>query len=324
MSSTGVDGTDEHRYYNGPIDSSVSPYSSYGWRQQTAVAYSGLAAGGCIYYADLDGNGRADEHFVLESFTNRAKSSLSPDCGLIDATGDDATMDGTLPSLPLGGGTATTTTAAASSPTPTGGSDSSDPDFPERSLAGNDNCPTRQNFMAPLNTVGNADGGVEFCLGYWTEGIFPLVITGQATSNALAWIKIEYTDGTTEEVGINPGDDGHHRNGGIAYSALVDTWSHFTLSGNGWDNGVGRLEAGLTGQQANDIDIGKYYYSTPPIFDYSRGTDHKGILLGFYGRAGDRIDMLQPYFTNSGLNRVIMTDVVFNPSFESLNEKPFE
>ncbi|KUJ11379.1 uncharacterized protein LY89DRAFT_739567 [Mollisia scopiformis] len=311
-------------YNDGSADPSVAPGSSFSWRTQDAVAFAGNAAGSCIYYPDLDGNGRADEHFVLESFTNRAKTSLSPNCGLQDATGDDATTDGSLPAVPAGGSTTTTAISTPTSTAITTPTQSADPDFPSRSLAGNPNCPDRQNFMAPLNTVGDAEGGVEFCLGHWTEGIFPQVLGGKATENALAYISLEYSDGSNEAYGTSVADDGHHRYGSIDYSALVDTWSHFILSGDGWDGGVGRLEVGLVGAESEDIDIGKYYDSTPPVFTYNRGTDGKGILLGFYGRAGDRIVMLQPYFTNSGLDRVIMTDQVFTPSFESLNALPFE
>ncbi|KAK0099309.1 hypothetical protein ONS96_008539 [Cadophora gregata f. sp. sojae] len=311
-------------YNGGRADPAQTLGSSFSWRQQSGVAYAGLAAGGCLYYPDLDGNGRADEHYVLESFNNKAMTSLSPDCGLVDVTGDDASFDGSLPAVPTG---CSTTTAAPNPPGETAApGPTSLPDFPSRYLAGNPNCPRKQDFMAPLFTVGNADGGEEWCMGHWTRGVFPLLIEARATTNALAYIRIQYSDGSIEAHGeAVPDPDDKHRYGTITMDALVNTFSHFVLSGDGWDGGVGRLEAGITGKPADDIDAGKYYGdSSPPVLRYTRGLDGKGILLGFYGRSGDRIDMLQPYWTNSGLDKVVLTDEVFNPSFESLNKKPFE
>lgn len=77
-------------WYNGGRGSpSTGGGSSFYWRRQDKKAYAGLAAGACIFYADLNGDGRADEHYVLESFNNIARTSLSPSCGLTDAAGDD-------------------------------------------------------------------------------------------------------------------------------------------------------------------------------------------------------------------------------------------
>ncbi|KFY17830.1 hypothetical protein V492_00359 [Pseudogymnoascus sp. VKM F-4246] len=88
-------------WYNGGRGSpETGGGSSFYWRRQDQRAYAGLAAGSCIFYADLDGNGRADEHYVLESFNNIAYTSMSPSCGLSDVTGDDDDMDGGLPEPP--------------------------------------------------------------------------------------------------------------------------------------------------------------------------------------------------------------------------------
>ncbi|KAK7216223.1 hypothetical protein V2G26_004226 [Clonostachys chloroleuca] len=66
--------------------------STFSWRQQTEVAYKGNAAGTCEYWPDLDGNGRADEHYITGTFDNKARTSFNPSCGLTDFTGDDATF----------------------------------------------------------------------------------------------------------------------------------------------------------------------------------------------------------------------------------------
>ncbi|KAM0544199.1 hypothetical protein ACHAPJ_011950 [Fusarium lateritium] len=77
--------------------------SSFYWRVQDRMAYYGLVAGTCIYYADLDGNGHADEHYVMGTFNNEAKTSLNQACGLTDRTGDDGPI--TDPKLPVQPGT---------------------------------------------------------------------------------------------------------------------------------------------------------------------------------------------------------------------------
>ncbi|KAF4998528.1 hypothetical protein FDECE_11769 [Fusarium decemcellulare] len=87
-------------YNGGPGDPEAGGGSSWYWRKQDKIAYHGLAAGSCLFYADLDGNGRADEHYVLESFNNIAETSLSPDCGNPDVTGDDSNMANNLPEVP--------------------------------------------------------------------------------------------------------------------------------------------------------------------------------------------------------------------------------
>lgn len=64
--------------------------SAFSWRRQKDKAYAGQVAGTCEYFVDLDGNGRADIHGILGTFTNEAKTSLAPDCGLRDTKpGDD-------------------------------------------------------------------------------------------------------------------------------------------------------------------------------------------------------------------------------------------
>lgn len=66
--------------------------SAFQWRQQAPPdkAYAGQAAGTCEHFVDLDGNGRADIHYILGTFTNEARTSLSPNCGLVDTEpGDD-------------------------------------------------------------------------------------------------------------------------------------------------------------------------------------------------------------------------------------------
>ncbi len=88
-------------WYNGGRGSpSTGGGSSFYWRRQNDKAYAGLAAGACVFYADLNGDGRADEHYVLESFNNVARTSLSPPCGLTDAAGDGNMPDIDLPTPP--------------------------------------------------------------------------------------------------------------------------------------------------------------------------------------------------------------------------------
>ncbi|KAF4854053.1 hypothetical protein CGCSCA4_v001725 [Colletotrichum siamense] len=89
-------------WYNGGEDSSRPLGSAFYWRQQTEKAYAGLAAGTCLFYTDLSGDWRADEHYVLESLNNIAETSFSPACGLSNVEGDDpeGVVDPQLPVRP--------------------------------------------------------------------------------------------------------------------------------------------------------------------------------------------------------------------------------
>ncbi|KAK6069383.1 killer toxin subunits alpha beta [Seiridium cupressi] len=115
---------DGYVWYNrGRGDSSANGGSSFHWDKVVNPVYDGNHAGTCMFYPDLDGNGRADMHSLLGTWTNQAETWFNPSCGLEDREGDDA--EGvTNPLLPVqpgssaggggtggggsGGGTATT------------------------------------------------------------------------------------------------------------------------------------------------------------------------------------------------------------------------
>lgn len=54
-----------------------------------------------MFYPDLDGNGRADQHSLRGTFTNEADTTLNT-CGLEDTKGDDpeGVIDPELPVQP--------------------------------------------------------------------------------------------------------------------------------------------------------------------------------------------------------------------------------
>ncbi|KAK0370397.1 hypothetical protein CLIM01_12236 [Colletotrichum limetticola] len=89
-------------WYNEGEDTSRPLGSAFHWRQQTEMAYVGLATGTCLFYTDLSGDFRADEHYVLESINNIAETSFSPACGLSNVEGDDpeGVIDPKLPVRP--------------------------------------------------------------------------------------------------------------------------------------------------------------------------------------------------------------------------------
>lgn len=113
-------------YYNGGAGSALG--SDFLWADPGSVySYSGNAAGACTvsspgrlrctrtsltfvqFYPDVDGDGRADQVFVLESFNNIAGCALNT-CGGGDSVGDDpdSLVDPSLPVMPggnTGGGT---------------------------------------------------------------------------------------------------------------------------------------------------------------------------------------------------------------------------
>ncbi|SPN96486.1 uncharacterized protein DNG_00014 [Cephalotrichum gorgonifer] len=90
-------------YYNGgrgnPDELSGS---SFAWRSSGDPVYEGNHAGTCMYYPDLDGNGRADMHSIKGTWTNEAETWFNPSCGLRDVEGDDpeGVVDPKLPVQP--------------------------------------------------------------------------------------------------------------------------------------------------------------------------------------------------------------------------------
>ncbi|KAK1842567.1 killer toxin subunits alpha beta [Colletotrichum chrysophilum] len=73
------------------------------WIEKYNGSHDSLDTGGgsSFYwkYADLDGNDHVDEHYTLESFNNKGRTSLKPSCGVADRTGDDGRV--TSPNLPV-------------------------------------------------------------------------------------------------------------------------------------------------------------------------------------------------------------------------------
>ncbi|KAL9572343.1 hypothetical protein ACKAV7_003544 [Fusarium commune] len=59
------------------------------WFLKSGKQYLGSWAGTCQYFPDLDGDGRADLHSIMSTFTNRGETFFNR-CGLTDAVGDDA------------------------------------------------------------------------------------------------------------------------------------------------------------------------------------------------------------------------------------------
>ncbi|KAF5635566.1 integrin alpha n-terminal [Fusarium sp. NRRL 25303] len=59
------------------------------WFLNSGKQYSGSWAGTCQYFPDLDGDGRADLHSIMSTFTNQGETFFNR-CGLTNAVGDDA------------------------------------------------------------------------------------------------------------------------------------------------------------------------------------------------------------------------------------------
>lgn len=75
--------------------------SLFFWEKVSSPSYKGSVAGTCMYYPDLDGNGRADRHEIQGTFNNQAKTYFNPSCSLTDAAGDDGSVsDPNLPKIP--------------------------------------------------------------------------------------------------------------------------------------------------------------------------------------------------------------------------------
>ena len=69
---------------NGKMDTGGSNW----WFLKSGKQYSGSWAGTCQYFPDLDGDGRADLHSIMSTFTNRGETFFNR-CGLTDVEGDD-------------------------------------------------------------------------------------------------------------------------------------------------------------------------------------------------------------------------------------------
>ncbi|KAF4995624.1 hypothetical protein FGRMN_5016 [Fusarium graminum] len=70
---------------NGKMDTGGSNW----WFLKSGKQYAGSWAGTCQYFPDLDGDGRADLHSIMNSFDNRGETFFNR-CGMTDTTGDDA------------------------------------------------------------------------------------------------------------------------------------------------------------------------------------------------------------------------------------------
>ncbi|KAI0202301.1 hypothetical protein F4808DRAFT_449713 [Astrocystis sublimbata] len=89
-------------YNGGRANPSEEGGSSFHWKRISRPVYDGNHAGSCLYYPDLDGDGRADMHSIEGTFTNKARTWFNRCPGLQDQQGDDpgGVADPGLPALP--------------------------------------------------------------------------------------------------------------------------------------------------------------------------------------------------------------------------------
>lgn len=94
-------------YNRGRGDPAANSGSYFHWDKITNAVYDGNHAGTCMYYPDLDGDGRADMHSITGTWTNQAETWFNRCPGLLDVQGDDQSgspTDPGLPPFPGGGG----------------------------------------------------------------------------------------------------------------------------------------------------------------------------------------------------------------------------
>ncbi|KAK7942571.1 uncharacterized protein PG986_011684 [Apiospora aurea] len=72
--------------------------SAFRWEKRVERVFENKVAGTCVYYPDLDGDGRADKHNILGTWTNEAETWFNR-CGLADVVGDDGPI--TNPNFPI-------------------------------------------------------------------------------------------------------------------------------------------------------------------------------------------------------------------------------
>ncbi|KAM6517313.1 hypothetical protein FSOLCH5_008276 [Fusarium solani] len=188
----------------------------------------------------------------------------------------------------------------------------------------NADCTGLGDFIDSQVTVGNDNGGVYTCVGGWSHGAFPTEIEARADENMLRWIRFRFTDGSEREVGTKPDLDWHKREGKVIWDPWVDTFSQFSMYDHGWGSGLGRLVFRLNSCPRDNCegDAGGWVPDAAQ-FDVPHGIDGSGMLLGFSVKHGDGIDSMTPIFSKTAVDRVILKDPEFDPTFEQLNEKPF-
>ncbi|CAI6326075.1 unnamed protein product [Periconia digitata] len=183
-----------------------------------------------------------------------------------------------------------------------------------------DDCSSLPAFVEPGETVGNPNSG-RWCTAKWRQGIFPNEIEAWASKGCLNWIRIKFTDGTEQVQGQKPPSDGSKRYGTVKWDPWIHTFSRFSLWAGGWNKGVGRIVLEVNGQ---NMDAGKYWDYPPVEHNVARGAENQGMLLGFEGTSGDCIDSLHPIFSKYRPDKVVLKNATFEPTFEQLNERPFD
>ncbi|KAL2859212.1 hypothetical protein BJX68DRAFT_252247 [Aspergillus pseudodeflectus] len=81
---------DGYVWYNrGPGDRSKLQGSYIHWDRQEKPVYQSDRAGTCVYFPDLDGNGRADMHVIRDVYSNQAATWYNPSCAVVNHQGDE-------------------------------------------------------------------------------------------------------------------------------------------------------------------------------------------------------------------------------------------
>jgi hypothetical protein len=244
--------------------------------------------GTCTYYADLDGNGRADQHLITETFNNEAITYFSPSCGLVDVTGDGAVMDGDLSPVPSG-----STTPKPSTPAPVPA----------------DNCQL-QRFMSLGNgMIGNMETGVTICDAKWNRGVSSYFTEARADKDALRYLRIKFTDGSEVERGAKVAIDSHYCIGSMTWDPFRNSFNELSFWAGGWNGGIGRIVMVMPGKER--VNAEKYWDNPPPEYKLDRGRDGLGMLMGFLTNSGDAIDAIQPMFSSAGPDKVVLRDAIF-------------
>ncbi|KAJ0423300.1 hypothetical protein BJY00DRAFT_310430 [Aspergillus carlsbadensis] len=98
---------DGYVWYNkGPGDRSKLQGSYIHWDRQQKPVYQSDRAGTCVYFPDLDGNGRADIHVIRDVYSNRASTWYNPSCAIANHQGDEGSCCDD-PKLPVPPGAST-------------------------------------------------------------------------------------------------------------------------------------------------------------------------------------------------------------------------
>ncbi|KAF2731385.1 hypothetical protein EJ04DRAFT_579188 [Polyplosphaeria fusca] len=174
-------------------------------------------------------------------------------------------------------------------------------------LALADDC--EQGPWQDVTSTGASTGG-PYCATKWKSGT---VITGVevwANDKTVRAIQFYFSDGTNSQQWGKPDGNKHAR---MDWDSAVDQIGQIKTWGNGKGQSLGRVY--IRTKSGKELDVGKDT-SGQDTFETNVAS---GVMLGAFGTAGDVIDSLGFIFLKSKIEKITVSDIVFDETPEALN-----